>query len=465
MTVGVKVSLVNSSVNTGDAAGDTYSEIENLAGSTFSDTLYGNAGTNRLDGGAGNDLLIGGAGADQLVGGSGSDTASYSTATVGVKASLANSAINTGDAAGDTYSQIETLAGSTFADMLYGNASSNRLDGSAGNDLLVGGAGADRVFGGGGVDTASYSTATVGVRVSLLNSTVNTGDAAGDSYSSIESLTGSTFADTLYGNASDNRLDGSAGNDLLIGGAGADQLVGGSGVDTASYSTVTVGVKVSLVNSSVNTGDAAGDTYSEIENLAGSTFSDTLYGNAGTNRLDGGAGNDLLIGGAGADQLVGGSGSDTASYSTATVGVKASLANSAINTGDAAGDTYSQIETLAGSLFNDFLHGDALANRINGSSGDDQINGGGGNDMLRGGTGDDVFVFLANFGKDVVEDFVAASDDLISFAADIFDDFASMLSSASQVGDDTIITYDINNIVTLKDVTLSGLTSEHFFFM
>ncbi|WP_335727718.1 M10 family metallopeptidase [Rhizobium etli] len=465
VTVGVKVSLVNSSVNTGDAAGDTYSEIENLAGSTFSDTLYGNAGTNRLDGGAGNDLLIGGAGADQLVGGSGSDTASYSTATVGVKASLANSAINTGDAAGDTYSQIETLAGSTFADMLYGNASSNRLDGSAGNDLLVGGAGADRVFGGGGVDTASYSTATVGVRVSLLNSTVNTGDAAGDSYSSIESLTGSTFADTLYGNASDNRLDGSAGNDLLIGGAGADQLVGGSGVDTASYSTVTVGVKVSLVNSSVNTGDAAGDTYSEIENLAGSTFSDTLYGNAGTNRLDGGAGNDLLIGGAGADQLVGGSGSDTASYSTATVGVKASLANSAINTGDAAGDTYSQIETLAGSLFNDFLHGDALANRINGSSGDDQINGGGGNDMLRGGTGDDVFVFLANFGKDVVEDFVAASDDLISFAADIFDDFASMLSSASQVGDDTIITYDINNIVTLKDVTLSGLTSEHFFFM
>nr|WP_280523764.1 calcium-binding protein [Rhizobium sullae] len=461
----MKVSLLDSSVNTGDAAGDTYSEIENLTGSTFADTLTGNAGVNRLNGSAGDDLLIGGAGADRLIGGSGVDIASYYTATAGVKVSLLDSSVNTGDAAGDTYSEIENLTGSTFADTLTGNAGANRLNGSAGDDLLIGGAGADRLIGGSGVDIASYYTATAGVKVSLLDSSVNTGDAAGDTYSEIENLTGSSQADTLYGNAGVNRLNGSAGDDLLIGGAGADRLIGGSGVDIASYYTATAGVKVSLLDSSVNTGDAAGDTYSEIENLTGSTFADTLTGNAGVNRLNGSAGDDLLIGGAGADRLIGGNGVDIASYYTATAGVKVSLLDSSVNTGDAGGDTYSEIENLTGSTFADTLTGNAGANRLNGSLGDDQINGGGGNDMLMGGTGDDTFVFLANFGKDIVEDFVAASDDLLSFATDIFDDFASMLSSASQVGADTIITYDINNIVTLKDVALSGLTSDHFFFV
>nr|WP_281029330.1 calcium-binding protein [Rhizobium azibense] len=379
--------------------------------------------------------------------------------------SLLNSAENTGDAAGDTYSAIENLIGSTFADTLYGDAGANRLDGSSSNDLLIGGAGADQLVGASGVDTASYSTATAGVKVSLLNSAENTGDAAGDTYSAIENLIGSTFADTLYGNAGANRLDGGAGNDRLFGGTGGDRLIGGAGTDTASYSTATAGVKVSLLNSAVNTGDAAGDTYSAIENLVGSTFADTLYGDAGANRLDGSSGSDLLVGGAGADQLVGASGVDTASYSTATAGVKVSLLNSAENTGDAAGDTYSAIENLIGSTFADTLYGDAGANRLDGGAGNDQINGGGGNDILLGGTGDDTFVFLANFGMDIVEDFVAASDDLICFATDVFDDFASILSSASQVGDNTIITYDLNNIVTLKDVILSGLTSDHFFFV
>ncbi|TVZ66727.1 M10 family metallopeptidase [Rhizobium mongolense] len=438
---------------------------DTVVGNEMVNTLWGNAGNDSLDGGAGNDWLSGGAGADLLVGGSGVDTASYGTATAGLKVSLLNSSGNTGDAAGDTYSEIENLAGSTFADTLYGNAGANRLNGGAGNDWLSGGAGADQLVGGSGVDTASYGTATAGVKASLLNSSGNTRDAAGDTYSEIENLAGSTFADALYGNADANRLNGGAGNDWLSGGAGADQLVGGSGVDTASYGTATAGVKASLLNSSGNTGDAAGDTYSEIENLAGSTFADTLYGNADANRLNGGAGNDWLSGGAGADQLVGGSGVDTASYGTATAGVKASLLNSSGNTGDAAGDTYSEIENLAGSTFADTLYGNAGANRLNGGAGDDQISGGGGNDTLLGGTGDDSFVFPPNFGKDLVEDFVAASEDLICFATDIFDDFTSMLSSANQVGADTVISYDINNIVTLKGITLSGLTSDDFYFV
>ena len=49
------------------------SEIENITGSKFNDTLQGDNGDNRLDGGAGNDTLIGNAGNDTLVGGTGND--------------------------------------------------------------------------------------------------------------------------------------------------------------------------------------------------------------------------------------------------------------------------------------------------------------------------------------------------------------------------------------------------------
>ena len=52
----------------------------------------------------------------------------------------------------------------------------------------------------------------------------------------------------------------------------------GDGFDIASYETATSGVVASLTNSSINTGDAAGDTYILIEGLAGSAFDDTLIG-------------------------------------------------------------------------------------------------------------------------------------------------------------------------------------------
>ena len=60
----------------------------------------------------------------------------------------------------------------------------------------------------------------------------------------IENLTGSSFADKLYGNDADNNLvgglgndwlEGLDGNDVLVGGLGDDQLNGGIGIDTAEF--------------------------------------------------------------------------------------------------------------------------------------------------------------------------------------------------------------------------------------
>ncbi len=203
--------------------------IENLRGTAYADILIGNTGANVLDGAAGDDILIGGAGADALIGDGGIDTASYATSTAAVIASLASPASNTGHAVGDTYSGIENLTGGSAADTLTGNAGANVLDGGTGNDTLIGGAGADTLIGGAGTDTASYATAAAGVVASLAAPSDNTGDAAGDTYITIENLTGSGFADVLTGDAGANALNGGAGDDLLIGGAGADALTGGAG--------------------------------------------------------------------------------------------------------------------------------------------------------------------------------------------------------------------------------------------
>ncbi len=66
--------------------------------------------------------------------------------------------------------------------------------------------------------------------------------------------------------------------------------------------------------------------------------------------------------------------------SSTGLGVTAKLANAAQNTSEAAGDTYSSIENLTGSNFNDTLEGDGGANTINGGLGTDIMNGLGDND-------------------------------------------------------------------------------------
>src|SRR3546814_19261885 len=80
------VDLASNTATGGDAEGDSFNSIENVIGSSGSDTLTGNSGDNVLDGGLGddiidggngNDTLIGGGGADKLIGGGGTDNANY----------------------------------------------------------------------------------------------------------------------------------------------------------------------------------------------------------------------------------------------------------------------------------------------------------------------------------------------------------------------------------------------------
>ena len=109
---------------------------DSLRGGTGNDWLYGGEGNDLLLGAAGNDLLWGGDGDDTLDGGEGNDYVSFSDAKGPVRADL-----TTGRASGageDVLRNVERLAGSTFDDLLRGDAGPNELGGGGGNDTLEG---------------------------------------------------------------------------------------------------------------------------------------------------------------------------------------------------------------------------------------------------------------------------------------------------------------------------------------
>ncbi len=117
-------------------------------------------------------------------------------------------------------------------------------------------------------------------------------------------LSGNSGADSLRGDAGTDVLYGGSGDDILNGGVGGDFISGGSGSDTASYANAASAVVVSLADPSRNTGEAAGDIFSAIENLTGSNHADQLNGDAGENIIEGGKANDTLKGGEGDDTYV-----------------------------------------------------------------------------------------------------------------------------------------------------------------
>ena len=332
---GVTIDLVAGNGTGGDAQGDTLTDIEYVVGSGFDDTLVGNSGVNALYGGGGNDTLIGGAGADSLAGGAESDTIDYAASAAGVTIDLFNGTGLGGDAEGDSFKDIENIIGTAFDDSFVANFSANSLSGGAGNDTvsfansyaavtvdLVAGTGtgghaeadtltsienvtgsgfddtivsdanANVLDGGLGADTVSYKNSSVAVTVDLGAGTAAGGDAAGDTLTGIESLTGSDFADVLTGDGTNNVIEG---------GAGGDTLTGGLGSDTLSYAGSDEGVVVDLSAQTVSGGHAQDDVVSGFENAIGSAFGDTLTGDTGDNILEGGAGDDLLNADAGTD--------------------------------------------------------------------------------------------------------------------------------------------------------------------
>ena len=297
------------------------------------------------------------------------------------------------------------LTGGGGSDFLRGRAGNDTLIGEGGNDRFDGREGADAMFGGTGQDTAYYLQSPIGLIIDLANPAANTGNAAGDTYDSVENVQGTFFDDIIFGDAATNLLIGSTGNDELSGRAGDDTLSGQGG-------------------------------------------------------------DDILDGGAGGDTLQGGTGFDTASYQSALSGVTADLIMTVSNTGDAAGDSYNAVRGLQGSDFDDVLKGQFGQNRLEGGAGNDVLQGRGGADTYNGGAGDDIFVFQNGFALEIIEDFdeFSAAEKLdVSMVTNIVD-FADLAANhMAQNGTDVDIT-DGPGTIRIQNALLADLDGGDFIF-
>lgn len=254
-----------------------------VAGGNGTDVLDGGLGYDELDGGAGNDTLFGGGGDyDSLVGGDGADTLDGGLGEDEMAGNAGND-IYVVDALGDSITELlnqgydtvnTTLANFTLGDNVervnytgsgnfvgIGNALNNRFQSGEGDDRFVDVTGVDIFSGGlGSADVVDYRTSTVGISINLTTG-AHGGDAAGDTFSSIERFWGSnTAGDTLIGDGHKNWLYGFGGNDTLNGNGHVDRLEGGAG-------------------------------------------NDVIYGNFESDIMNGGTGNDTLTGGTDADSF------------------------------------------------------------------------------------------------------------------------------------------------------------------
>ena len=424
-TSGVTVDLRLQGVaqNVGEQGFDTITNVEGVSGTIFGDTLTGDdndnwlwgsfsgggtANNDTLDGQGGNDLLVVGIGNHSLTGGTGVDTVAFgengvAEPDIAVSLALQGSAQVTG-AGSWTLNGVENLSGGVGNDTLTGDGGANVLAGNVGNDLLVGGAGNDTLYGDGMIVADTRPT-------------------------------GGSGPPTTFADATELNPGAVDGNDTLEGGLGNDTLDGGGGNDTASYAHANGSVTVTLYDGTASGADG-NDALISVENVIGSNFGDSIFGDSGANRLDGGNGNDRLISGDGNDLLYGGSGNDILKgelgddlidggagidmakyyHSDAALGgvtVSLLLQGSAQYVGSLGWDTLISIENIYGTPFADTITGDDGDNWLSGSeatiagigvsaTNNDVIDGRGGNDvlsvglgnhMLTGGSGIDTVAF------------------------------------------------------------------------
>ncbi|NBH75446.1 hypothetical protein [Rodentibacter pneumotropicus] len=214
-------------------------QIENLIGSDYADTLTGNNADNNIQGGAGDDVIRGGAGNDYLDGGIGIDTMyggigddRYVVDNKEDKViELANEGTDTVLSLVDyrLSENVEnlTLLGTT-AKLATGNAQDNvimannmgnTLVGEAGDDRLIGGLGADILIGGEGNDTFVFQTELNG-NIDIITD-FETGDKIALSTLIFKSLSKGmeNISDYIQYNAKDGKLfynaDGNSNRDSV----------------------------------------------------------------------------------------------------------------------------------------------------------------------------------------------------------------------------------------------------------
>jgi Ca2+-binding RTX toxin-like protein len=358
---------------------------DSLLGGDGSDTVSGGAGNDFLSGNAGADWVEGGTGNDEVRGGSGQDSIAFH------EFGAANADILSDFDAGWDNIQLDASAFTQIG-------AAGRM--SAGDARFFSGAAAhdadDRIIYNSATGQLFYDADGNGAGAAQLIATISNHSAlsATDLWVFGSAPTGGTINgtagdDSLNGTSGNDTVNGFAGNDTLNGGDGDDSILGGDGGDNIS--------------------GGPGNDY-----LDGGNDGDTIYGEQGNDTLLGGAGNDNLTiinwgwsvtSNAGNDVVDGGAGFDRLTFSIGDAfssdAVTLDMATGTYSIAGAGGSgTFTNIEGVQGSFYNDRLSGTEAADEIGGSFGDDTILGLGGNDTLYGGGGNDSV--LGGAGDDVI---------------------------------------------------------------
>jgi len=470
-------SAVEVNLETGVITGLTgsFTEIEALAGSSYSDLLLGTFGDDDFNVTSAYTGTVAGyafSSFERLNAVAGSDTLNFNGYGPAVSVNLDDNSA-TGVARFDGF---EHLAGSTNSDTLIANsggsvfmvtgANSGTADtytfisfenilGGIGNDLIAftgSGTLAGTINAGGGLDTVDYSGYGSRVDINLHTSSVvinsisyparsATGVRGGvaNSLFNLENMVGSDFDDVLIGDDNANEINGGMGDDHLVGQAGADVYwfadnygddvvteAVGSGMDTLNFTAVTNALTFNVDTSSVAAGyglNLVTHTGSQVETLISGQAGDTFI---------------IADGAAFPGALNGYDGTDWLDYSLWKSGVTVDL-----SAGKADGVlSVTRIENILGSPQADSLTGDGESNIINGSIGNDELTGLG---------GDDTYIFKNGWSEDEVFEVDLGGEDTMDFSAVTYPIFMRVL------GDTLTVTSTVNTAIH------TGIFVEHVF--
>ena len=227
-------------------------------------------------------------------------------------------------------------------------------------------------------------------------------DADGDRfYDAGEGLGGITVTVTAAGGASVTTTTWSSGGYQIALAPGTYTVdFTGAGLSGTVSHQVTMGtgnLKLdAFAADAVEVADAGNNTLTgtqDADTIDGLGGNDTLTGMGGDDDLRGSAGDDWITPGAGRDTIDGGTGRDMVSFVDLAQGVSVNLeTGSAVSGTDT--DTLRGIENVTGTIFGDFIQGDAGDNRLRGLGDYDWIVGSEGRDTIEGGTGRDMISYV-----------------------------------------------------------------------
>ena len=273
---------------------------DEIAGGADADRIQGGAGADAITPGAGNDVVRGdkgddyiaeGAGDDKISGGPGKDFLTYLFWDGSIK--VRNGRVVDG-AGHDVAATVETLEGTSRADVMRGSAGVDDLRGGSGRDEILGMGGNDILFVNGG--TARGGAGADYIQASGRSWALGEGD-------SDEIALGRGPVKAFGGPDPDTFRLISVRSTATVNGNGADNQLNLSSHKRA------VRLDVGAARATWKGGSLR---FRNIDNVLGTVRSDVLIGSAGNDYLDGFRGGDTLRGLGGNDFLIGKGGFDKA---------------------------------------------------------------------------------------------------------------------------------------------------------